>query len=173
MLKHPEDRDDLENNKKLLADNLAKYPKNQELISAIDEAILMLDAGELKPMTSKTNGSFEVYNCRYKSTRRKNPKGLYLCYNVSIKCQFGMKYPWLVSIDNYFAPSESGKVNHEHAESFKSASIRLNDADWVYCLSQFENGKKMFELINFPELLKRANQIAREQAEAAKAKKAQ
>ena len=173
LLKDPEARKDLLYNKQMLEENLAKYPKNQEIISAIDEAILLLDAGELHPVAVDISGQFEVYKRRCKSTRRANPKGLFLCYNVSVVCQYGMNYPWLVSIENYFAPSVNGKIDHEKAQGFKNASIRLSDDDWVYVLSQLENEKMMFEMIRFPTLLKRANDIARLQAEEAKAKKAQ
>lgn len=173
LLKDSDARKDLLYSKKLLEDNIDKYPKNKEIISAIDEAVLLLDAGELRPATTDISGQFEVYRRRCKSTRRANASGLFLCYNVSVVCQFGMNYPWLVSIDNYFAPSVNGKIDHEKAQGYKNASIRLSDDDWVYVLSQFENEKMMFEMIRFPELLKRANALALQQAEEAKARKAE
>jgi len=84
-----------------------------------------------------------------------------------------MDYSWQIKIDNYFAPSVSGKIDHKKAEERKSASIRLTDDDWALCVSQFENPKNLDESKSFPELLERADATARRQAEEAKSKKAQ
>lgn len=175
LLSEPTAKSDMETTRDLLQKNIEKYPANRILVNAIDEAIMLFEAGELKEQKTKdtTRDSMTIYHKEYKSTRRANPKGLYLCYNVSVDCQFNMDYPWQIRIDNYYAPSVNGKIDHKKAEGRKSASIRLMDDDWLLCISQFENLKNLYESRCFSELLERADATARRQAEEARAKKAQ
>ena len=175
LLSDPTAKSDMESTRDLLQKNVEKYPANKVLVNAIDEAIMLFEAGELKEQSTQNTAqsSMTIYHKEYKSTRRANPKGLYLCYSISVDCQFDMDYSWQIKIDNYFAPSVSGKIDHKKAEGRKSASIRLTDDDWALCVSQFENLKNLYESKCFPELLERADATARRQAEEAKTKKAQ
>lgn len=175
LLSDPSVKSEMEGTRDLLQKNVEKYPANKMLVNAIDEAIMLFEAGELQEQNAKSNvqNSMTIYHKEYKSTRRANPKGLYLCYNISVVCQYDMDYSWQIRIDNYFAPSVNGKIDHKKAEGRKSASIRLTDDDWALCVNQFESLKNMYEAKCFPELLERADTTAKRQAEEAKMKKAQ
>lgn len=174
LYEDPGIRSDLEKTKKLLMDNVAKYPSNQRQIDAIEEAILLLDTGELNAEPPKANkNKMEIYDRKFKPTRRKNAKGYFLCYNVNITCHFDMDYAWTVTVENYYAPNVDGKIDHKQAENRKKGIIRIKDDEWAVCVCQFEDIKHMFETVWFKDLYKRAIELNQQQIEEARLKKAQ
>lgn len=175
LLENADAKEELISHKAFLKQNVAKYPANQTQMDAIDNAIMLFDVGELKsdPVKpqSTSHNNMVVYDKKFKSTRRKNAKGLFLCYNINITCHYHMNYPWVVTIENYYAPSINGKIDHKNATDHHKASLRISDDDWSYMVSQFENLKKMYENTQFSSLLERANLLVQQQIEEAKAKR--
>ncbi len=173
LLSDGSQKEKLQSTQNWLEENLSKYPNNAQTIEAIKQAIMLYDIGELHPRKAPSNvvempdnqGNYTVYHREFKSTRRTNSKGYRLCYNIDISMQQGMRYPWLVTITNYFSPQKGDTVDQKICEDKQVAKIRITDDDWLAAIGIMKRSQMFFELINFQPLFRRAEELTKKQIE--------
>ena len=115
----------LEKHRDFLNKNLAKYPKNQTQIDAINAALTLLASGSLKDSSgeeivpsniSNNLGSVELYTATPRALIRKKDADTNLCpvYEVSIVWHYGNRYPIEITVFNEMAPvnqKDGGQIN--------------------------------------------------------------
>lgn len=167
LLSHPDGKENLEKTSAWLKANLSKYPRNQQQINAIEEAISLFEAGELKAPQSVTGSSFCVYkdDIKIPNISKLDEDGYTFVYNISIQCTPGRNYPFAVNIMNCMAPpikDESGqsKVELSSAKDKIVNSIMLSEQEWYFLIHRMDRTVNMFEEMNFSKQLNMAKQNA-------------
>lgn len=162
LIANPKEKENLLQTKKLLSDNVDKFPANKFQIKAIEDAISLLEIGELQsgtPSAPKTSSSVKtIYKTEYKHMSQKNEKGDTLVYSISITFDASKNYPFNVEITNCFAPIEvlqSGQHRPimNKATHMTKSSLALSDSEWISLIDHISSLKKYFELTNFKPLL--------------------
>ena len=150
--------------KKELQANLGRYPRNQQQIDAIDEAVELLNKGELNQEASKSQ-IIDIYRADVRAPHAKkvDAEGYTDVYSFSIVCDLSKDYPFAVNIMNCKAPvtrNANGTMtpNMKQAKNKKEHSILLTDSEWFKALSRMERTNVLFENSIFDKMLK----IARE-----------
>ena len=155
------------NQRRWLQQNLPKYPKNQEQITAIEEALTLFDNGKLDGSLSAACPAPEtIYSTGMRPLiRRKKENGKCFVYEISIVWNAGVKKPFEITIRNYYAPvikTESGLLNvqaQQREEEIKNTfSLTPEETLWMLHmletnLSTFENiyARKNYETANAEE----------------------
>lgn len=153
---NPEDKQKLSSHIQILKDNLEKYPKNQSVIDAINDAISLLDKGLLSKRTStqiNTTADVVIYKPADKYFKGKNDRlenGKQKCYSISIVKQPAMNYKWQISIENYFATIETmndktTQIKQATKEQSQRAVYRLNDTDFIKFIDSMYDNLMRFE----------------------------
>jgi len=162
---------------KWLKENLPKYKNNQRVMDAIVEAAKLFEEGKLSAETvTKTvnHGSIVLYKPVTKPLVRKtNDKGACFTYELSIIGYLDDDYPVEVTIRNYYAPvitKEDGTINVVASQKTdeKKFSFRLSFEEWCYHIDRIRSIKSVYEAGTGPALMKRADQIDRQNREEAK-----
>lgn len=165
----PAKKDDLLKGKKWLEDNLAKYPNNQKQIDAINEAVNLLEIGELNADSAVTkplsNGVLTIYKREFKYKNKKDQNGNHLVYTIEITCDPSKNMPFEVNVMNCFAPvvtSGSGQTIVKTAEAVntKRAGISMTDSEWVGLVGQAYDLYQNFKTINAATAFKKAAENA-------------
>lgn len=155
------------NQDKWLKQNLSRYPRNSEQITAIEEALTLYANGNLDDSLSKTCPASEtIYSTGMRPLiRRKKSNGKCFVYEISITWNTGTKKPLEITIRNYYAPviqTESGLLNvqaQQREEDIKNFfSLTVDEATWMLHMletniSTFENiyAKGNYETANTEE----------------------
>lgn len=162
LAENPANKEKLLEGKKWLQANLAKYPANKKQIDAIDEAIKLLEIGELtgRNVSKVENKVYTIYErkCKHKST--KNSNGNNLIYSISVTCDLSKDFPFEIKVMNCYAPvitNEQGQtvVKMSAAENIVNSSIAVSDSEWIAWLGQAYDLYQNFKRINAPVLFKR------------------
>lgn len=164
----------LTNQKEFLAKNVAKYPKNQEQIDAIDAALALFAAGALKSDTgeeiipsnvSNNLGSVEIYTATPRAlVRKKDEAGLCPVYEMSITWNYGNRYPIELTIVNEKAPvnqKEGGQLNPvlSKRQDVVKETFRMSIDDWYDVLDRMVDIHKNFKQMYFACFYKLAKDI--------------
>lgn len=166
LIENPDNAKRLIDIRKWLTDNLKSYPKNQEQINAIDNALDLLDMGKLSLSTIKvantTNDEIKIYSSGYKFRRKQNDKGHNEVYTLDVICDTAKDYPFAITIMNCFAPvvtDKSGLKNIQmtQATDIKKATILLNEAEWYKAIAYASKIINYFEATNFGVQKKKAD----------------
>lgn len=121
--------DPLLNQRKWLADNVAKYAANQQQIDAIDEAIRLNDTGKLESTTASTTFVFPIYEGESKFKRTTNEKGHNLIYSCNILFDSSRNYPITIELSNCYAPvltNTNGSKNIKMSESYSHDKLTVS-----------------------------------------------
>lgn len=162
VLLDPDGKIKLENQKKYLEENLAKYPKNKTLIDAIDEALTM-DGKNLATTTVAPDPMtiLEIGTRPLKSKIRED--GMWFCYEVKIVWTPSNKYPISIEITNYYAPvekDENNLLNVQLKKKDKSSEIvntfRMVVDDWLDVVDKMVSEKNEFIRIHKEDAYSRA-----------------
>lgn len=163
LTENPAHKDELIKGRAWLESNLSKFPANKKQIDAINEALTLLDIGELDGRTSApqaTSKILTVYerNCKHKS--KKDEKGNNLVYSISVTCDPSKDFPFEISVMNCYAPvstNESGQtvVKMSAAINVKKGSIAVSDSEWIGWIGQAYDLYQNFKRINAPLLFER------------------
>lgn len=165
----PSKKDDLLKGKEYLKANLAKYPKNQEQIDAIDEAVKLLEIGEINTATAVTkplsNGVLTIYKREYKYKNKKDDNGNNLVYSITITCDPSKNMPFEVNVMNCFAPVVTGGsgqtiVKTANAINTRRASISMSDSEWIGLVGQAYDLYENFKTIHAVGAFKRVAENA-------------
>lgn len=171
LLSNDDATEELKKTASFLQKNVEKYPANQAVIDAINQAITLFEIGELSTPTTKSG--MMVYERNFKRQRNPGEDGLYKMFNISIRCNFGMNYPWEVNILNgrVGLTEKKGTMvpDLKTMKDRKSAVIQLSDADWIACVDKLYSVCKLFENMNFQEMYNRSMDMAKQQIEQYKA----
>lgn len=176
LLENPENKTELLKARKWLVENMAKYKKNKEQVAAIDNALELLQVGELKPRNGGS-GSMVIYEREMKTSRAVDANGYYTGSDIVITCYFGKKYPWRVQITNYktkkkLDASDKTIVDAQTIKDKKSAAINLSDDDFIFCVTRMREIVELYQAQEFHALYKRAMAESKKQAMDAKERNA-
>lgn len=178
----------LEKHRDFLSKNLAKYPKNQTQIDAINAALTLLASGSLKDSSgeeivpsniSNNLGSVELYTATPRALIRKKDADTNLCpvYEVSIVWHYGNRYPIEITVINEMAPvnqKDGGQINPvlSQKQNVVKESFRMSIEDWYDVLDKMVDVQKNFKQMYFSALYKvalAANESNRKAANASSA----
>ena len=134
--------------KKWLEDNLAKYPNNSKMISAIDEGMKLLSEGKLNSSPVETSGvKFDLYKGDMKFYRqKKNEKGDNLCHQLTIRFDSSRKYPYAVTIDNFYAPIVDNMIQLAKKYDVISKTMHCTEKELTYMLKKMEEAQTSYNL---------------------------
>lgn len=167
----------LENQKKWLEDNLAKYPGNQEQIDGIKEAIELYKAGKLSPVLKEEAKSvpgtrtYVVYETACKNIQPVDKEGRWTIYQISIKYTPENNLPFTIEVMNCMAPVDKSKGNEivmSKAVNKQTQDIRMSEEEWFTMIDSMKAIKIMFESLTYPDQLQLADKISKENYEASK-----
>lgn len=160
----------LEKHRDFLSKNLAKYPKNQTQIDAINAALTLLASGSLKDSSgeeivpsniSNNFGSVELYTATPRTLIRKKDADTNLCpvYEVSIVWHYGNRYPIEITVINEMAPvnqKDGGQINPvlSQKQNVVKESFRMSIEDWYDVLDKMVDVQKNFKQMYFSALYK-------------------
>lgn len=158
----------LENQIQWLKTNLTRYPKNQEQIKAIEEALHLYASNKLsevglKPVAGKT----VIYPGGLRPlVRKKKANGKAFVYMISVNMYDQGDRPIEVTVRNFYAPvitTEQGlyNVKVKQKEDDLSVTCDFSMFEWEWFRHQAEAQMRTFENIWAPTLYKTA--IAAEQ----------
>ena len=165
LLANPQDKSKLLQEKENLGKNLAKYKDNQKLMDAIDEAIKLFDAGELKKdaVTSAAE-KFFIYNedCKIPNVRKlveKNGKMVTFVYSVTIECNPKMDNPIVVTMMNCYAPPVNGKNEVLLAEAVETERSKfvLTEGEWNSMVKAMSSTEEIFKMFNYKAVDEKVN----------------
>lgn len=162
----PSKKNDLLKGKEWLEANLAKYPANQKQIDAINDAVKLLEIGELTAGTATSSKSespsvLTIYKKEFKYKSKKDDAGNSLVYSVCITCDPTRNMPFTVDVMNCFAPvitNGNGQtiVKTAAAVNTKRASIALSDSEWIGFVCQAYDLYQNFKRCNAANAFNRA-----------------
>jgi len=179
LLDNPEDKTELLKTRDFLQSKVSAFPQNQKQIDAINDAVALLDAGALKRENAvqQKSGMQVIYAVSHKYMADTNPQGHRLFYGMSIECYYGNKYPWVITIENLFAPGQQTAKGGltpklDEKSGYAKGIIRLNDMEWSRMLSRMESNLQNFETMWYSRMYRDALDIDKAHREARRAAQA-
>ena len=174
----------LEAQKGFFQANLAKFPKNQEVIDAINDALALFQAGRLDGVQAApaTGGIIaDLYapdTLKPLASKPVNENGLPFVYQVKAGYDSSLRMPFSISITNGYAPvkkEENGqlKVMAREAVDVKTLTIKLTKKEWRTLLSQMGETYRAYNTTTFRNRYDAACKDQFRQMKAAQAAKAQ
>lgn len=174
LIDDPKEKDNLLKQKDFLQKNAEKFPANKKQIVAIDDAVKLLEIGELsasvKPAATANSSVISIYKTEYKHFSQKNERGDSLIYSISIIYDKTKNYPFICEISNCFAPVEilpggQHRPIMSKATNLAKSSMAMSDTEWVSLITHLTKLKEYFELTNFRPMLNMAENCARQNAQ--------
>lgn len=146
--------EELEKQRIFLLANVGKYPANQKLINAIDEAFREQAEGELvQTQNVPKMSSICLYSSGLKpQQRRQRSDGKCEVNEMRITWDVGNKYPVTIEITNYYASVlklSDGRLNVRDADNSSRVTLRAvaSEAEWMNILRKIETNMHMFEIL--------------------------
>ncbi|MDR0286351.1 MAG: hypothetical protein LBI03_01380, partial [Clostridiales bacterium] len=152
LLDNPEDKSDLIKTRGFFQENVGKYKKKKKNIDAIDDAISLLEDGKLNQENAIQikSGVQTIYDVNHKYMRDTNSQGHVLFYEMKMECYYANKYPWVITIENFFAPGQqtakgglTPKIDEK--SGYAKGIIRLSDIEWNQLITRMETNLQNFE----------------------------
>ena len=158
-----------------LESNLAKYPRNNSQIEAIEEALRLYEEGKLHQ--EETGGGYHteiVYSSGMRPLiRRKRADGKCFVYEITIRWNGGADRPVEIEIRNYYAPviqKDSGLLNvmaKDKADEVRN-TISLTTDQWFWIEHILETNIHTFESLCAAKNYKMALEEERKEKEMVK-----
>lgn len=139
--------------KSMLEINVAKFKKNQVQIDAINEAINLLEKGQLEEtIVKEKENEIVIYNENFKSIESKcDEYGNCLIYHIQILCKPSDNNPFIVSIKNYYASvnktDKGNKVNASKAKNVQEIRMQIPEKEWVNTINRMVDTLNLFEML--------------------------
>lgn len=163
---------------KFLRDNLKKYPKNKELMDAIEEAA-KVDISALGDVSATPTGTIDILDIGCRPLIRKvREDGKSFVYEGKIVWDSSRNYPVCVTIKNYYAnvaKNDNGTLNVNISSKDTASEVvrefNMTGEEWLYCLHEMEQARDCFKMLCFGggyKLAEAAAQEARRVANAAR-----
>lgn len=150
LLADPLAKGQLERQRQFLQDNVGKYPSNQELIDAIDDAIYLMDNGLLTDEQPHSKNFITLYQEDYKYMANGSSDTKTLA-KIAITCDFSLDSPWGISIENGECPTVNGKPDRTQVRDKRSGTMQINDTEMARFMHALQNIKQLFESYVFPD----------------------
>ena len=143
-----------------LKENIEKYPKNKNLMDAINETVKALRDGKLTNETAVATSSasyITVYDAMKGNPHKplKEGSNLFFVHDFKIRYYLGDNYPVNVTIKNYYAPihkEESGQQKIDYNGRDKSTehevTMKLTADEWNYIIYQIRSSEERFSYLN-------------------------
>lgn len=147
LMEDPTKEGELVRHRDWLAGFLGQYPKNQEVIDAIDDAVYLLSEGQLTTKQAKTATSgkiTDVWEAAFKTMSSGNPATRTIA-QISLTCEYGARNPWCFTLQNAEHPFSNGEVDRKTVLNNKSGSFYLNDALMAEFIETIKSRKFLFE----------------------------
>ena len=170
LIENPQEKENLIKTKQWLQANIEKFPRNKEQIEAIDDALNLLEIGELQGSPSSSHATsrssvLSLYKTEYKHMSQKNEQGYSLVYSISITFDASKNYPFTVEITNCFAPIKTLPSGQRHpvmeeATHKTKSSMALSDCEWVDLITHLMDVKKCFQVTNFKPMVQMAQEFS-------------
>lgn len=136
-----------------LAENLNKYPRNQAQMDAIKDASRLSMSGELKRVEGGASGSSililakEPHPNKHKEVKYGNK---YPVSEIGVTCFPENKYPYVIEIENYYAPvteDDAGRLNaiKSEAQDVDKKSFYMTTKDWNSLMQSLLTHMRQFE----------------------------
>lgn len=145
LTEDPAQKEGLLKAKKWLEDNLSKYKGNQKMIDAIDEGINLLNQNKLTS-SEPTNGvKFDLYKGDMKFYRqKKNEKGHNLCHQLNIRFDSTRKYPYAVTVENFYAPIVDNMIQLKEKNNSIVKTMHCTEKEITYLLRKMEEAQTSY-----------------------------
>ena len=119
--------------------------------------------------TVASGGVTVIYECAPKNVKPLDEEGRYTVYQVTVTHNPAMNLPFTVSVMNCFAPVDKTKGNEivlSKSVKKKTQDIKLSEEEWFTMIDKMKAPKIMFDNYSYPEQLKLAAKISKENYEA-------
>jgi len=140
-----------------LESNLNKYPKNADMIAAIDNALFLLDTGTLIPISNHSQmqggsyASFTLFDKPFKIMNAGKVK-----VHITITCEYNAKYPWKIFIQNEDVVQGA---NNQKTQNPRRSAIYLNNEEMAGWMNSMRNCKAMYEQMIYPTMFQKVKYI--------------
>jgi len=158
----------LESQKKYLEDNLAKYPKNKNLIDAINEALSMDQTNIATTIVAPPPMKILEIGTRPLESKKRED-GMWFCYEVKVILTPSNNYPVSVEVANYYAPVERDKNNllnvllsKKDKESELVNTYYMSIEDWLDVVDKMVSEKNEFIRLHKADAYVRAEKASEE-----------
>lgn len=162
LLENPDAKDELLRVRGWLEQNVAKYKANAAQIAAINDALSLLEIGELKePSGTPTvsSGTNVIYDSGCKFMSAKNSAGNNLIYQLLITHDASRNYPYTLTVMNCYAPVTTGAGGQKNilmssATDMVKSTISMKEIEWYGLMKHLSSLLHYFEAMQFPEAWK-------------------
>jgi hypothetical protein len=144
-----------------LNENADNYPKNNDLIKGIKQAVALLDSGALDGVESESGpsqkGTITIYDQKMKFlSSTKDSEGRCLTYNISLICDLDRKYPFVITIENYYAfvkTTATGGANVElsGAVGHTKSTMYVTEIEFVTLVNKMYQTMRDYQGMHFAE----------------------
>lgn len=139
----------LTNARKFFAANLNRYPKNEQMVKAIDEALFLYQSRQL----SQSVNLPPLYSSPVKPKSNADKNNRHTAYSISISGSSSSTVDWTFEIFNCKALLRNmGKlkvVDVEHAEEKKTLTFKITQQEMDLFIYRLQSTLENFERMNF------------------------
>ena len=139
----------LTNARKFFAANLNRYPKNEQMVKAIDEALFLYQSRQL----SQSVNLPPLYSSPVKPKSNADKNNRHTAYSISISGSSSSTVDWTFEIFNCKALLRNmGKlkvVDVEHAEEKKTLTFKITQQEMDLFIYRLQSTLDIFERMNF------------------------
>lgn len=179
VMEDPSNKEKLIRTRDFLQENLSRYPANQKKIDAINEALSLEGSGKIERTETSTPSRIPIFTQEfYKASRsKKNKEGLPLSYKMDIFAETDAKDPYIISINNVYAPLKSipgSPLKIPDMKLLKEGNrhlleMRLSEEEWLQMLFMITEQLSAHINAHYKELEEKADKAIKASIEAGKA----
>lgn len=158
LLEDENGEEELRTQREFLKKNLSKYPRNKDLIEAIDMAFALLEEGdiddEIKTVTASSGtGVIRLFSVGLRPLQRKRrADGSCFVYTGHINWRLGEENPVEVEIENFYAPVEKKEngtlrvmAGKKVQDTYIKAVFNLPASLWMSYVYRIAMDMRLFE----------------------------
>ena len=162
LLADPMKKGELIRHKEWLTSFLSTYPRNKEVIEAIDNAISLLSAGELTPPDDPLAAGCNAIFWQKDFKSMSNGSGTTATgAKITLSCDFGADNPWCFRFENVECPIVNGIADFTNSTNRRYGTMRLNREEmaqfihqikvllWAHELTAYTKAKEFVEKNNY------------------------
>lgn len=160
LMEDPNKANELSRHRQWLSEHTTQYPKNVEIISAIDDAMFLLSTNQLAAKASNssagnssTSATIFKEDFKYMSSGASEPN-MKTGVKVHATCEFEDQFPWKFYIENSDVPMYNGKPNWNQAKNKRMGVIRLTDMEMDCLIYRMRSLMQLFESYIFADAYK-------------------
>ena len=155
---------ELERSKKWLQDNVNKYPGNQEVIDAIEDAINLLELNELAPNNAPISNNYVLFDEKFKAMS--GGVGKKIKASIKIVCNFDRNSAWSFTIENdLYNEADYNKFLKGNSDvkpiETKRCTMNLSDKEMAGFIKSIQTTKELYENMIFKEMWKKSNEVSK------------